>query len=277
MTKSLPSELIIGPQSSQKMYFQDLFRYRGLFYFLAWKDILVRYRQAFFGIAWAVVRPILNMAIFAFLFGKVANFPSENINYALFVMAAMLPWQLFSNSVIDTCSSLVNNTQLVSKIYFPRMIIPCAQIIVHLLDFTITTCLLLALSLFIGELSLITLLTLPLFTLLTLLLCVGTGLWLSALTVQYRDFRIIIPFTMQFGMFISPVGYGTFIIPEPWQPYYFLNPLVGIIDGFRWAFFGISHPSMIMSISFSIVITFMVLISGFCYFRKTERSFADKI
>jgi lipopolysaccharide transport system permease protein len=277
MTKSLPSEMIIGPQAGQKNYFQDLIRYRGLFYFLAWKDILVRYRQAFFGIAWAVVRPLLNMSIFAFLFGKVANFPSEDINYALFVLAAMLPWQLFSNSVIDTCSSLVNNTQLVSKIYFPRIIIPCAQIIVHLLDFTITTCLLLTLAFFMGELSFWTLLSLPLFTLLTLLLCIGSGLWLSALTVQYRDFRIIVPFAMQFGLFISPVGYGTFIIPQPWQFYYFLNPMVGIIDGFRWAFFGISHPSMGMSITFSIAITFGLLISGFYYFRKTERTFADKI
>lgn len=277
MAKQPPFELLIGPQSSQKEYFKDLIRYRGLFYFLAWKDILVRYRQAFFGVAWAVVRPLLNMAIFAFLFGKVANFPSDHINYPLFVLAAMLPWQLFSNSVIDTCSSLVNNTQLVSKIYFPRIIIPSAQIIVHLLDFTITTCLLLTVGFFVGDLSFWTVLSLPLFTLLTLLLCIGSGLWLSALTVQYRDFRIIVPFSVQFGMFISPVGYGTFIIPDQWQYCYFLNPMVGIIDGFRWAFFGISHPSIAMSLTFSVIITFCLLISGFYYFRKTERTFADKI
>lgn len=252
-------------------------RYRGLFYFFAWRDILVRYRQTFFGIAWAVVRPLLSMAVFAFLFGKVANLPSDNINYALFVLAAMLPWQLCSNSFVDTCNSLVNNAPLISKIYFPRMIIPSAQIIVHLLDFAVTACLLMILTIAIGDLCLWTLLTLPLFTLLALVLSLGSGLWLSALTVQYRDFRIIVPFFVQFGMFISPVGYGTFIIPEQWQWCYFLNPMVGIIDGFRWAFFGISHPSIQYSIGMSVTTTLCVLISGFYYFRKTERTFADKI
>lgn len=272
-----PHELIIDSQRNHREYFKDLYRYRELFYFLAWRDVLVRYRQAFFGIAWAIIRPLLNMGVFAFIFGRIANLPSDHIDYALFVLAAMLPWQLFSTSAIDTCSSLVQNAPLVSKIYFPRAIIPTAQIIVHLLDFTITSALLILLTGIAGSLSFWTLLSLPLFLLLTLALCVGTGLWLSALTVQYRDFRIIVPFFVQFGMFISPVGYGTFIIPEQWRWLYFLNPMVGIIDGFRWAFFGISHPYFGLSLALSISIIVTMLLSGFYYFRKTERTFADKI
>jgi lipopolysaccharide transport system permease protein len=270
-------ERVIDSQHTPKEYFKDLFRYRELFYFLAWRDILVRYRQAFFGIAWAVIRPLLNMAVFAFLFGKVANLPSDHVNYALFVLAALLPWQLFSNSAIDTCTSLVHNAPLVSKIYFPRMIIPSAQIIVLLLDFAVMAILLIILTSFNGSLSFWTLISLPLFFLMVFALCVGTGLWLSALTVQYRDFRILVPFFVQFGMFLSPVGYGTFIIPEQWLWLYFLNPMVGIIDGFRWAYFGISHPYLGISLAFSISITVTMFLSGFYYFRKMERSFADKI
>lgn len=277
MEKKCLFELHIDSQVIQNDYVKDLYRYRELFYFLAWRDILVRYRQAFFGIAWAVFRPLLNMAAFTFLFGTVAHLPSDHVNYALFVLAAMLPWQLFSNSALDTCTSLLQNAPLVSKVYFPRMIIPTAQIIVHLLDFTIVATVLILVSWIVGALSFWTLLTLPFFLLLVLALCIGIGLWLSALTVQYRDFRIIVPFFVQFGLFISPVGYGTFIIPQQWLWLYFLNPMVGIIDGFRWALFGISHPYFAMSLVSSIAIIALVLLSGFCYFRKVERAFADKI
>lgn len=270
-------EILIDNTQANKEYLTDLIRYRELFYFFAWRDILVRYKQAFFGISWALVRPLLNMAIFAFLFGKIANFSSGHVSYPLFVLAGMLPWQLFSNAVVDTCNSLVNNSQLVSKIYFPRIIIPTAQIIVHLLDFAVTAILLIFLCLIMGEFSLWTFLTIPAFLALVILLCVGTGLWLSALTVRYRDFRIIVPFMVQFGMFLSPVGYGTFIIPEKWQWLYFMNPMAGIIDGFRWAFFGITYPAIGYSIAASVVVTAIFLMTGFHYFRKTELTFADQI
>lgn len=268
---------IIEAHQVQKEYLKDLIRYRELFYFFAWRDILVRYKQAFFGVAWALIRPILNMLVFTFLFGKIANLPSENVNYALFVLAGMLPWQLYSTAAIDTCLCLLNNAQLVSKVYFPRIIIPSAQILVHFLDFFISAVMLIGIALVMGSLSFSTFLTIPFFVLLAVMLCVGSGWWLSALTVHYRDFRLIIPFFVQFGMFISPVGYGTFIIQGPWKWLYFLNPMVGIIDGFRWAFFGISHPYFMYTLSFSIAITAFIAVTGFLYFRKMERTFADKI
>lgn len=188
-------DLIIDASQAPKRYLRDLFHYRELFYFLAWRDIIVRYKQAVFGASWALFRPLLSMAVFTFLFGKVAGLPSDDVNYPLFVLAGMLPWQLFAGST-ETCLCLLNNSALISKIYFPRIIIPCAQIVVHLLDFAIAAVLLFLFALFSGYVGW-TLLTLPLFLGLLLLLCVGMGLWLSALTVQYRDFRILVPFFVQ--------------------------------------------------------------------------------
>lgn len=251
-------------------------RYRELFYFFAWRDIIVRYKQAVFGASWAVFRPLLNMAVFAFLFGKIANLPSDNVNYGLFVLAGMLPWQLFSGASIDTCNCLVNNASLVSKIYFPRIILPGAQIVVHLLDFAITASLMLLWILVTGMLGW-TILAAPLFLGMLIMLCLGTGLWLSSLTVKYRDFRILVPFFVQFGMFASPVGYGTFVIPEKWQWLYFMNPMVGIIDGFRWSLFGQTHKGLEISIIYSLILSSFLLFTGFLYFRKMECTFADNI
>ena len=269
--------LIIEANQVQKAYFKDLFRYRELFYFFARRDIIVRYKQAVFGVLWAIIRPVLNMIVFAFLFGKLAHLPSENINYSLFVLAGMVPWQLFANSISEGCLSLISNAQLVSKVYFPRMIIPTAQIIVHLLDFSISASLLTILALVLGYLNITTLLFFPFVLLLVLGLTVGTNLWLSALTVQYRDVRFMVPFFVQFGLFISPVGYGTFIIQGPWKWVYYLNPMVGIIDGFRWAFFGIAHADFMYTLAISLGVVSLILISGFYYFRGVERSFADRI
>ena len=273
-----PSQiLIIESRAKQKHYFLDLFRYRELFYFLAWRDILVRYKQAVFGMAWALFRPILSMAVFTVIFGRIANLPSMEVSYPLFVLAGMLPWMFFATSAVDTSTCLLNNTPLISKVYFPRMIIPTAQTIVNLLDFTVATVFLLIIGLFTQSLNPWTLLSLPFWTALIIALNIGSGLWLSALTVNYRDVRIIVPFLVQFGMFISPVGYGSFIIPEKWSLLYSVNPMVGIIDGFRWAFFGISYPGMWVSITLSTLITALILISGFSFFRKQERFFADTI
>lgn len=269
--------LVIEANQVQKTYFKDLIRYRELFYFLAWRDILVRYKQAVFGSLWAIIRPLLNMLIFSFLFGKIAHLPSDNVNYSLFVLAGMLPWMLYANSANETCLSLLNNAQLVSKIYFPRIIIPTAQIIVHFVDFFISALVLTFLTLLFGEPHYLKMLFFPCAVLLVGMLSVGTALWLSALTVQYRDVRFLVPFFVQFGLFISPVGYGTFIIQGPWKWVYFLNPMVGIIDGFRWVFFGVSHADFLFTLLSSVVTTMALLISGFFYFRKVERFFADKL
>lgn len=270
-------ETVIDADHEQKQYLYDLVRYRELFYFFSWRDVLVRYKQAFFGVAWAIIRPLLNMILFTLLFSRIANLPSENVNYALFVLAGMLPWQLFSSSLLDTSNSLLNNSNLISKVYFPRMIIPSAQIIVHLLDLAIGLVLLILSSIWLGEIKSWTFAALPIFIIMSFLLCVGGGLWLSALTVKYRDFRFIVPFVVQFGMFISPVGYGSFMIPDKWIWVYMLNPLVGIIDGFRWAFFDISPPYFAYSLLASITMTTLILVSGYRYFRRMEKTLADRI
>lgn len=270
-------EVLITAETPNSAYWHDLVRYRELFYFFAWRDILVRYKQAVLGVAWALIRPLLNMLLFAFLFGRVANLPSGDINYALFVLAGMLPWQLYAFSSVDTCNSLVNNAHMISKVYFPRIIMPLSQIIVYLVDFSIGLLLLFLLLPFLGGLSWGTVAALPLFIALVSLLSAGTGLWLSALTVRYRDFRLIVPFFVQLSMFLSPVGYGTFVIAEQWRWLYCLNPLVGVIDGFRWALFGLSYPGMDYSIYCSIAVTALLVATGFFYFRSMEKTFADQI
>ncbi|HEV8051191.1 MAG TPA: ABC transporter permease [Parachlamydiaceae bacterium] len=277
MRAAVDGDILIEANQMPKEYFKDLIRYRELFFFLAWRDILVRYKQAAFGIAWAVIRPLLNMAVFSFIFGKIAHLSSNDVPYPLFVLAGMLPWQLVSGVLFDTCSSLVGNVHLITKVYFPRIILSTSQILVHLVDFGINLALLFIFMLFMGSGSLATIWSLPLCLLLALVLCVGSSLWLSALTVQYRDFRFIVTFIMQFGMFISPVGYGTYIITGAWKWLYFMNPMVGIIDAFRWSLFGIEQPDILWSIAFSLVISSLILVTGIRYFRKTERSFADRI
>lgn len=271
------STIIIESDRIQSQYFKDLLRYRELLYFFAWRDILVRYRQAFFGVAWAIVRPVLTMLIFALIFGRIADLDSKGVNYGLFVLAGMIPWQLFANCITDTCNSLVNNAHLITKIYFPRMIIPTSYLIVHMVDLVINLVFLAILMIFTQPTTFFPLLLLPVFVAMLIFLCLGVSLWLSALTVEYRDFRIIVPFILQFGMFLSPVGYGTFIIPEKFQWLYFFNPLVGIIDGFRWCIFNITYPLMPFSIAISFAMTTVTLLTGFFYFRRTEKTFADHI
>lgn len=268
---------IIEGNQPPKEYFKELFRYRELFFFLAWRDIVVRYKQAAFGVAWAVIRPLLNMAIFTMIFGKIAHLSSYDIPYPLFVLAGMLPWQLVSGAVADTCNSLINNVNLITKVYFPRIILSTSQILVHLVDFGINLGLLFVFMLFMGTGSLTTMWALPFCLLLAIVLCLGTSLWLSALTVQYRDFRFIVTFVVQFGMFVSPVGYGSYVIPGMWKWLYFMNPMVGVIEAFRWSLFGIVQPDLIWSVLISLTISSILLVTGVRYFRKTERSFADRI
>lgn len=269
--------LIIIGENRQKEYLKDLFRFRELLYFFAWRDILVRYKEAFFGIAWALIRPLLNMIIFSIVFGKIANLPSGNVNYSAYVLAGLLPWQLCSNAIVDGSFSILNNANLINKIYFPRLIVPTAQIAVHFIDFIVGLGFLLIFCLFIQPLDLVTLMSLPLFIVLALMFCEGGSLWLSALTVRYKDFRFLVPFAVQIGMFISPVGYASHLISDRWIWLYCFNPMVGIIDGFRWAFFGQTYPHFIYSVSLSIIVTMFILVTGFMYFRKMERSFVDRM
>jgi lipopolysaccharide transport system permease protein len=269
--------LIIDANHIQKGYLQELYRSRELFYFLAWRDIIVRYKQAFFGIAWAVVRPLLNMLVFTLLFNRIANLQSGSVDYSLFVLGAMLPWQFFSGSVIDTSNALLTNASLITKTYFPRMIIPIAQLGVHCLDFFIGFICLCLLMLFKGTFSGVIFLFVPLFIIQLLILSSGVALWLSSITVQFRDVRFIVPFMVQFGVFISPVGYSSNVITGNWKWLYFMNPLVGIIDAFRWSFFGIVSNDLAYSLTISILVTLTVFVTGYFYFRKKERNFADRI
>jgi lipopolysaccharide transport system permease protein len=267
----------IEAKQVNKGYLLSLYSYRELFYFFIWRDILVRYRQAFFGIAWALIRPLLTMSMFTLIFGFLAKFPAGEVSYPLFVLAGMIPWQLFASATQDTSLCLMNNAHLITKAFFPRAIIPASQIMIHLVDFAVNLLFLAILFVAGGQPAGYPLVFLPLFILLLIALCLGVAFFVSALTVQYRDFRIIVPFFLQFGMFLSPVGYGTFILPPHLQYFYFLNPLAGIIDGIRWSLFGMTYPLLGVSILYSCLITSALLILGFIYFRKIERTLADKI
>lgn len=270
-------KVLIDADSVQKEYLKDLFRYRELFYFLAWRDIVVRYKQTFLGVIWAIIRPLLTMLVFTFVFGKIARLSSDEVNYSLFVLSGLIPWILFANSLIDTSNSLLNNVHMISKVYFPRIILPITNIMVHVIDFFISFVGLLLLLLLSGYLNHWTLFAFPIFISCAFLLCLGTGLWLAAISVRYRDFRFIVPFLIQFGVFISPVGYSSFLLPDSWQWIYFFNPMVGIIEGFRWCCFGICHPHLLLAISLSCVMNIGLLITGFRFFRKMERVCADII
>ena len=270
-------ELVIEPGRSEKNYWSDLWRYRELFYILAWRDISVRYKQTAIGVIWAVLRPFLAMVIFTVVFGRIAKMPSNGIPYPILVFAAMLPWQFFSNALSEGSNSLVLNNNLISKVYFPRLIIPAGAIITSLVDLLISAGLLGVLMVWFRFLPDWRLFTLPFFTLLAFLAALGPGLLLTALNVRFRDFRYIVPFIAQFGLFISPVGFSSDVIPENWRLMYSLNPMVGIIDGFRWAICrGESHiflPGFMLTVT--VIVFFLWL--GFWYFRKTERGFADVI
>jgi len=268
-------ELVIEPGRSEKNYWSDLWRYRELFYILAWRDISVRYKQTVIGVAWAVLRPFLAMVIFVIVFGRIAKMPSNGIPYPILVFAAMLPWQFFATSLSEASTSLVVNTNLVSKVYFPRMIIPAGAVITSLVDLLVSAGLLGVLMIWFRFMPDWRLLTLPLFTLMALLAALGPGLLLTALTVKYRDFRYVIPFVVQFGLFISPVGFSTDVIPANWRLLYSLNPVVGVIDGFRWAICRGESHIYLPGFTLSLLVIFSFLWIGIWYFRKTEKGFAD--
>ncbi len=235
-------DLIIEPGRGTREYWRDLWRYRELFFFLAWRDILVRYKQTAIGIAWSVLRPLATMLVFTIVFGKLAKLPSNGVPYPIMVFAAMLPWQFFANSLSESSNSLIDNANLLTKVYFPRLIVPAGSVIVSLVDFLIASVLLGGLMAWYRFVPDVRMLLLPAFLLMALMASFGVGLWLSALNVKYRDFRYVVPFLVQFGLYISPVGFTSSIVPEQWRLLYFLNPMVGVIDGFRWALLGDAFP-----------------------------------
>jgi lipopolysaccharide transport system permease protein len=272
-----PNEIIIEAGREERQYWKDLWKYRELFYYLAWRDILVRYKQTVIGIIWALIRPLLTMVVLTVVFGKWAKMPSEGVPYPILVFAAMLPWQFFANSFSGASNSLILNTNLISKVYFPRLIIPTSSVAVSLVDFLISSAILTGLMIWYNFLPTWRILALPFLVLLAIGAALGAGFWISALNVKYRDFRYIVPFIVQFGLYISPVGFASSVVPEHWRWLYSLNPMVGVIDGFRWAILGkdilLYSPGFIISIGLVAVLFF----SGLKYFRRTEWFFADII
>ncbi|MEE3716398.1 ABC transporter permease [Tumidithrix elongata RA019] len=271
-------EIVIEAGRTERQYWQDLWRYRELFYFLAWRDILVRYKQTAIGVAWALIRPFLTMVVFTVVFGQLAKLPSPTgVPYPILVFAGMLPWQFFSNALSECSNSLVTNSNLISKVYFPRLIVPTSAVIVSFVDFMISGMILLGLMAWYNFVPDWRILTLPLFVLIAFLASMGVGLWLAALTVEYRDFRFVVPFIVQLGLYISPVGFSSSIIPEQWRFVYSLNPMVGVIDGFRWAILKGNSELYLPGFALSLALIFLLLWSGIWYFRRMERTFADVI
>lgn len=273
---------VIDPQHSGVNYWKDLWNYRGLFRFLAWRDLLVRYKQTVIGVAWAVIRPLLTIIVFSF-FGKFISPPINGIPMVLFVAAASLPWQLFSSALNEASNSLITNSNLITKVYFPRLIVPLSTIIVCLVDFLISLVILIGLMIYYHQVPNSNIVFLPLFLLLALFSAIGAGVFLAALNVKYRDFRYIVPFVITLGLYISPVAFSSSLFMESdkvshgLKVLYCMNPMVGVIDGFRWCIFGSEIPNGGLSLQIACVATVLLLISGILYFRRVEKNFADII
>jgi len=271
------SRLVIKAGRSHQEYWRDLWRYRELFYVLAWRDITVRYKQTAIGVIWALLQPLVATIIFTVLLGKIAKMPANGMPYPLIVMTGMLPWQFISASLASASQSLVGNANLISKVYFPRLIIPASAVVTAMVDLLIAFLLLAAFMAWYQIWPTWRMACLPFFVLLAFLVALGPGLLITALNVKYRDFRYIIPFAVQLGFFVSPVGYLSSNVPEYWRPFYSLNPAVGVIDGFRWALLGGQNTIDPHSFTLSLIVTAFLLWFGISYFRKMERSFADVI
>ena len=272
----MTEEIVIEAGRAERHYWRDLWQYRELFRVLAWRDVAVRYKQTVIGAAWALIRPFLTMIVFTVIFGKLANLPSEGTApYAIMVFAGMLPWTFFSSALSDTSNSLVGNANLISKVYFPRLIVPMAAVGVAFVDFTINFVMMVALMIWYRFLPGWQIVLLPGFVVFAILAGLGPGLWLTALNVKYRDVRFIIPFLVQFGLYASPVGYSSDIVPQQWRLLYSLNPVVGVIDGFRWCILGGQSQLYLPGFLLSIVVAVFFLWFGIRQFRKTEKRFAD--
>lgn len=274
-----PSErLILEAGRADRQYWLDLWRYRELFFILAWRDVAIRYKQTVIGLAWAFVRPFMTMVVFTVVFGKIARLPTEGTApYAVLVFAGLLPWTLASSILNDASGSVTGNGQLVSKVYFPRLIIPLATVLVGLIDFAVSLIILAGVMLWYGVMPDWHILLLPAFVLLAVLVAIGPALWAAAMIVKYRDFRFVIPFAVQVGLYVSPVGFSAKIVPPEWLLLYSLNPMVGVIDGFRWSILGGESPLYLPGFVLSLLVTAGMLWLGIRTFRSTERRFADLI
>ena len=275
-TAAAPVTVIRPPKGWIPVNLRELWAYRELLYFFTWRDLKVRYKQTLFGFAWAIIQPLFMMIIFSLFFGALAKVPSENIPYPLFSYAAVLPWTLFSEGLTRSSNSLVQDANLLQKVYFPRMLMPLSGILSPVVDFAIAFVVLIALMLYFSHYPAITMLGIIPFLILELMLALGIGLWLSAINVEYRDVRYAIPFLIQLGLFASPIVYPVTFVPERFQAVYgLLNPMAGIIEGFRWAILGTKPPSYLLIASVAIII--VILVSGAFYFRRRERAFADVV
>jgi lipopolysaccharide transport system permease protein len=274
-TVSLPS-LVIRPERGWTLGLREVWAYRELLYFLVWRDIKVRYKQTALGAAWAIIQPLFIMLVFSLFFGRLGKMPSDGIPYPLFTFCALLPWQLFAQALSESSNSVVANERLITKVYFPRLIIPLSAVLSALVDFAIAFVVLLLMMVGYGVVPTLAVVTLPLLILLAVLTAFGVGLWLSALSVQYRDVRYTLLFLTQFWMFMTPIAYPSSLVPEKWRLLYGLNPMAGVVEGFRWALLGrTSSPGPMMVVS--IVVVILILTGGLYYFRRMEDSFADII
>jgi lipopolysaccharide transport system permease protein len=270
-------EMVIEAGRTERQYWRDLWRYRELFYFLAWRDLLVRYKQTVVGVGWAVFRPILTMMVLTVVFGRLADVPDYGLPYPLLAFSGMLPWLFFATALTESGNSLVSNSNLISKIYFPRLVVPASSVIASLVDLAISAVLLAILMAWYRQPPPPQVVFLPVFVLMAFAAAFGVGLWVSALMVKYRDFRHILPFATQIGFYISPVPYASKLVPDEWRIWYSLNPMVGVIDGFRWALLGQTQTIYWPGMALSVIMIALLLVTGISYFRSTERSFADVI
>src|SRR5580658_3489890 len=271
------TQLLIEAGRTERQYWRDLWHYRELFYFLAWRDLLVRYKQTVVGLGWSIIRPLLTMIVLTVVFGKLGKMPSGGQPYPLLVFCGMLPWQFFSTAMAESGNSLVMNSNLISKVYFPRLVITVSSVITSFVDFLISAVFLIVLMIWYRYAPSAAAVFLPFFVLLAFGASLGAGLWIAALMVQYRDFRFIVPFMVQFGLYISPVGFQSSVVPERFRLLYALNPMVGVIDGFRWCLLGAQHSTYWLGLAVSVLETIFLIASGIWYFRKTEQTFADVI
>ncbi|MFZ0743845.1 MAG: ABC transporter permease [Terracidiphilus sp.] len=271
------TELIIEADLIERQYWRDLWRYRELFFFFAWRDLLVRYKQTVVGVSWSLIRPLLTMIVLTVVFGKLGKMPAGGLPYPLLVLCGMLPWQFFSTAMSESGNSLVMNSNMISKVYFPRLVITVSSVMTCLVDSFISAIFLVALMIWYRFAPPVTVVLLPFFMLLVCGAALGVGLWVAALMVEYRDFRFIVPFVTQFGLYISPVGFQSSVVPDRFRLLFALNPMVGIIDGFRWCILGRTSSIYWPGLAIAVFDVIILVASGFWYFRKTERTFADVI
>ncbi|MBS1188464.1 MAG: type transporter [Rhodocyclaceae bacterium] len=269
--------VVIEAGGGDRRYWQDLWRFRELMLFLAWRDLLVRYKQTAIGLAWALLRPLVAMVAFTVIFGQIAKLPSDGVPYPLLVFSAMLPWQLFASAFADSGNSVVANAGMVSKIYFPRLILPLSTLAVCLADFAVACLILVGLMAWYGHWPSVSILSLPVFMLMALAAALGAGLVAAALNVRYRDVRYVLPFVLQFGLYFSPVGFSSSLVPDGWRLVFYLNPIAGAIDGFRWSLLGGGGQFYLEGVLLSALLSLLLLVGGLAYFRRVERSFADNI